>query len=135
MNCGTEGSAIGSWFCEWLKYCARYKAFSDAGVVIPECLIAPLDVNIWKKTGNLSLCHTGFHYDSFKKLTVSRIVMVLSAHQVLLDRKRVLDLIVSTGFPLQRRRSDIKSYKNICRGKSWKNWDMSAAGFPLRRRI
>lgn len=93
-----------------------------------------LDVNIWRRTGNLSLCHTGFHYGSFKKLTVIRIGMALSAHQVLLDRKRVLDLIVSTGFPLQRR-SDIKSCKNICRGKSWKNWDVFTANFPLGRRI
>lgn len=126
---------IGSWFCEWLNYCARCKPFSNAGVVIPGCLVTLLNVNIWRRTGNLSLCHTGFHYDSFKKLTVIRIGMALSAHQVLLDRKRVLDLIVSTGFLLQRRRSDIKSYKNICRGKSWKNWDVSAVDFPLWKRI
>lgn len=102
--------------------------------MIPECLITLLDVIIWRRTGNLSLCHTGFHYGSFKKLTVIRIGMTLSAHQVLLNRKRVLELIVSTGFPLQRR-SDIKSYKNICRGKSWKNWDVSSADFHLGRRI
>lgn len=130
---------IGSWFFEWLKYCARRKPLSDAGIVKcrPDTGVFGYSFGcnymegIWKS----KFTSPGFPYDSFKRLTVIRIGRALSAHKAFSDRNRVLNLIVSTRFQLQRRKSDIKSYKNGYRGKSWQNWDVYAANVPQGKRI